>query len=57
MMFEPSERPTDINIVKNIIEKSVNGDKLILVATDEENIVAFLSLQRKVGVKVFRIIH
>ena len=57
MMFEPSERPTDINIVKNIIEKSVNGDKLILVATDEENIVGFLSLQRKVGVKVFRIIH
>ena len=57
MMFEPSERPTDINIVKNIIEKSVNGDKLILVATDEEHIVGFLSLQRKVGVKVFRIIH
>ena len=22
MMFEPGERPTDINIVKNIIEKS-----------------------------------
>ena len=46
MMFEPGERPTDINIVKNIIEKSVNGDDLILVATDEENIVGFLSVQR-----------
>lgn len=46
MMFEPGERPTDINIVKNIIEKSVNGDDLILVATDEENIVGFLSLER-----------
>ena len=46
MMFEPGERPTNINIVKNIIEKSINGDNLILVATDEENIVGFLSLQR-----------
>ena len=46
MMFEPGERPSDINIVKNIIEKSVNGDDLILVATDEENIVGFLSLER-----------
>ena len=34
MMFEPGERPTDINIVKNIIEKSDNGDDLIVVATD-----------------------
>ena len=39
MMFEPWERPTDINIIKNIIEKSINGDNLILVAKDEENIV------------------
>ena len=42
MMFEPGERPTDINIVKNIIEKSINGDNLILVAKDEENIIVFL---------------
>ena len=46
MMFEPGERPTDINIVKNIIEKSINGDNLILVAIDEENIVGFLSAQK-----------
>ena len=46
MMFEPGERPTDINIVKNIIEKSVNGDNLTLLAIDEENIIGFLSVQR-----------
>ena len=46
MMFEPGERPTDINIIKNIIEKSINGDNLILVAKDEENIVGFLSAQK-----------
>ena len=46
MMFEPWERPTDINIIKNIIEKSINGDNLILVAKDEENIVGFLSAQK-----------
>lgn len=47
MMFEPGERPTDINIIKNIIEKSINGDNLILVAKDEENIVGFLSAQKE----------
>ena len=46
MMFEPGERPTDINIIKNIIEKIINGDNLILVAKDEENIVGFLSAQK-----------
>ena len=48
MMFEPGERPTDINIIKNIIEKSINGDDLVLVATDEESIVGFLSVQKGV---------
>ena len=47
MMFEPGERPTDINIIKNIIEKSINGDNLILIAIDEENIVGFLSAQKE----------
>lgn len=46
MMFEPGERPTDINIVKNIIDKSVNGDNLVSVATDKENIIGFLSVQK-----------
>ncbi len=46
MMFEPGERSTDINIAKNIIEKSTDGDNLLLVALDDENIVGFISAQR-----------
>ncbi len=46
MMFEPGERSTDINIAKNIIKKSMSGDNLVLVATDEEDIIGFLSVQR-----------
>lgn len=46
MMFEPGERPTDINIAKNIIDKSINGDNLVLVAIDGENIIGFLSVQK-----------
>lgn len=52
MMFEPGERSTDINIAKNIIEKSVNGDNLVLVATDEENIIGFLSVQKGVPKRI-----
>lgn len=48
MMFEPGERSTDINIAEGIIDKSVNGDNLVLVAIDEGNIVGFLSAQRGV---------
>ena len=39
MMFEPGERSTDINSIKNIVEESVNGDNLILVAIENENII------------------
>ena len=46
MMFEPGERPTDINIVKNTIKQSIDGEDLLLVATDDEDIVGFLSAQR-----------
>ncbi|MGL5693624.1 MAG: GNAT family N-acetyltransferase [Peptostreptococcaceae bacterium] len=46
MMFEPNERSTDINITKNIIEKTVHGDNLILVATDRENMIGFISVQK-----------
>lgn len=48
MMFEPGERSTDINIAKDIIEKSIGGDNLLLVALDDENIVGFISAQRGV---------
>ncbi len=46
MMFEPDERPSDIKIIKNIIEKAIYGDDLILVATDKDNIIGFISVER-----------
>ena len=46
MMFEPDERPTDINIAKNRIEKSITGDDLVLVAIEDKKIIGFLSVQR-----------
>lgn len=52
MMFEPGERSTDINIVKNIIEKSINGENLVLVATDNEDIIGFLSVQRGIPKRI-----
>ena len=46
MMYELGERPTDINALKNAIEKSINDNNLFLVVTYKENIVGFLSIQR-----------
>lgn len=46
MMFEPGERSTDINSIKSIIGKSIKGENLILVATYDEVIVGFLSVDR-----------
>ena len=46
MMFEPGERSTDINAVKNAIKKSINDNNLFLVVTYKENIVGFLSIQK-----------
>lgn len=46
MMFEPNERPKDICIAKGMINQSIQGSNLLLVATEEEEIVGFLSAQR-----------
>ena len=43
MMYEPGERPTDISVVKSIIKNAVEGENLILVAEEDENIIGFLS--------------
>lgn len=52
MMFEPGERSTDINDIKNIIKESINGNNLILVAIENENIIGFLSLERGVPKRI-----
>ena len=52
MMFEQGERPTDINIAKNRIEKSITGYDLVLVAIEHEKIVGFLSVQRGIPKRI-----
>ena len=46
MLFEADERPNDINRVKAMINQSINGDNLLLIATEDDNIIGFLSAQR-----------
>ncbi|MPN18821.1 hypothetical protein SDC9_166186 [bioreactor metagenome] len=46
MMYKPGERPTDISVVESIIKNAVEGENLILVAEEDENIIGFLSALR-----------
>ena len=52
MMFEADERPKDINRVKDMINQSINGDDLLLIAVEDENIIGFLSAQRGIPRKI-----
>lgn len=52
MLFEADERPNDINRVKAMINQSVNGDNLLLIATEDDNIIGFLSAQRGILRKI-----
>ncbi len=46
MLFEPDERPKNLNLINNLIQNSLEGKNLLLVAEDEEEIVGFISAQR-----------
>ena len=46
MLFEADERPNDINRIKAMINQSINGENLLLIATEDDNIIGFLSAQR-----------
>ena len=46
MMFEAGERVNDVSKVEKMINQCVNGEDLLLVVVDKENIVGFLSVQR-----------
>lgn len=52
MLFEADERPNDINRVKAMINQSINGDNLLLIATEDDNIIGFLSAQRGIIRKI-----
>lgn len=46
MMLEPGERSNNIKGIEGMINGTIAGDNLILLAEDKENIVGFLSAQR-----------
>ena len=52
MLFEADERPNDINRVKAMINQSINGDNLLLIATEDDNIRGFLYAQRGIIRKI-----
>lgn len=57
MLFEADERPNDINRVKAMINQSANGDNLLLIATEEDDIIGFLSAQRGILRKIKHIAY
>lgn len=46
MLLEPDERDNDVSRVRKMIEQSINGLNLLLVAEEENAIVGFLSAER-----------
>ena len=46
MLLEPDERDNDVSRVQGMIQESINGSNLLLVAEEENNIVGFLSAER-----------
>lgn len=46
MLYEPDERPKNLDLINNLIQNSLEGKNLLLVADNGEEIVGFLSAQR-----------
>ena len=57
MLFEADERPNDINRVRAMINQSINGDNLLLIAIEDDNIIGFLSAQREILRKIKHIAY
>ncbi len=57
MLFEADERPNDVNRVKAMINQSINGDNLLLIAIEDDNIIGFLSAQREILRKIKHIAY
>ena len=52
MLFEADERPNDVNRVKAMINQAINGDNLLLIAEEGNNIVGFILAQRGIPKKI-----
>lgn len=46
MLLEPNERGNDVSRVQEMIQQSISGANLLLVAVEENIIVGFLSVER-----------
>lgn len=46
MLLEPNERDNDVSRVQGMIQQSINGSNLLLVAEEKNTIIGFLSAQR-----------
>ncbi|WP_455793893.1 N-acetyltransferase family protein [Clostridium butyricum] len=57
MLLEPDERDNDVSRVQGMIEQSIKGSNLLLVAEEDDNIVGFLSAQRNLLKKIKHIAY
>ncbi|URZ04360.1 GNAT family N-acetyltransferase [Clostridium felsineum] len=48
MMYEPEERSSNLNFINSLIRDAVEGDDLLLVAEEEEEIIGYISAARGV---------
>lgn len=46
MMYEPNERTKNLSFINSIIEKSLDGSDLLLVAENDKDIIGYISAQR-----------
>lgn len=46
MLYEPNERTKNIDLINSLIQKAINGEGLLLVAENDEDIVGFIGAKR-----------
>lgn len=52
MLYEPNERPRNLNVIKGHIDSALNGTNLLLVAEENKEVVGFLVGRRGQGTRV-----
>lgn len=52
MMYEPNERVKNVNRIHSLIQNALDGNDLLLVAEEDEELVGFLSAQRGVPKRI-----
>lgn len=48
MMYEPNERTKNLSLINSLIQNSLDGNDLLLVAEEDKDIIGYLSAQRGV---------